>query len=78
MGCKWCTLPRDEHRPGLVDHAYQEEVDPSAPEIVVRPGLQADLVLRQALADKGILTPHDLRRAEQKIKRLSEETPNAR
>lgn len=76
--CPWCKLPEAEHRAGLVDHAFQAEVPGlSAPMAKVRASeFAGDPVLRRALIDKGVLTLHDLRRAESKIRTMSKEKPD--
>lgn len=76
MPCRWCTLSAPEHDRGFVDHQFQEEGTAGEPEPVVRSGIVADLVLRQALVDKGILGPADIRRAERKIRMMSQEAPD--
>lgn len=48
-------------RPGAQDESQGRRI--SSP----RPSMPMDPVLRQALVDKGILTPQDLRDAEEKI-----------
>jgi hypothetical protein len=72
--CRWCRLPESEHRTGLIDHTFQPEASGRA-QVSVSP-FAGDPVLRRALVDKGVLTLADLRRAEAKIRTMSEERPH--
>jgi hypothetical protein len=73
MPCRWCRLPESEHRSGLVDHTYTEEGDLTPARVVVRSGVNADLVLREALIRRHLITEADLHKAERHVRLLSEE-----
>jgi len=71
--CQTCGNDGDWHATNLTMHRFNPGGEgnrfevPKLSEVRSRPATPIDPVLRQALIDKGVLTPQDLRDAEAKV-----------
>lgn len=72
--CPTCGQTRQWHEENKPRHAFGGKVGitPARPDVAVKAApWPFDPVLRQALIDKGVLTPDDLQAAEAKIRAIS-------